>query len=517
MRKNKVLIDKLLKKSGKNMKAILYLRVSSAAQVEFGSSLESQKRICNEYAQRLGYEVIATFTEEGESAKTIDRTQLKKLLDFISNKHREINAIIVYKLDRLARNMVDYTGLVATFSKLGIDIKSATENLDDSPAGNLTKNMIAAIAQFDNDVRSERTKTGMMQAILEGRWCWRSPLGYKSGHDNMGKALPVPSDEASFIVEAFALAETGLYKQTDIVKILKNNGFKRINEKRLNCLLKNPFYAGIIRVDWHPEDINAVHRPLISKGTFFKVQQFLEGKRSTITPNQRNHPDFPLRNFVRCPKCSHKLTAGWSTGRKGIKYPYYHCRTKGCSLNVRKQELEAKFYEHLKSFQPAQDILDLFEIIVLDAWRTKESERIKDEYRIEQELKLLEETKNRLDEVMIKGTLDEETYKERIVKVRNEILVKKIELSEAKIELNNIEAKLSYCKSFLANIANLWANSDLAQKQRFQNLTFPDKIFYEGETFRTTETSPIFKQLQQISPSTSQLVAPTGFEPVSKD
>lgn len=511
MKKSKSLSNKLLNKAGNSMKAIIYCRVSTKDQAEFGYSLDSQKRICQEYATRLGYEIIASFIEEGESAKTIDRTELKKLLDFISKKHNEINAIIVYKLDRLARNMVDYTGLVATFGKLGIDIKSATENVDDSPAGKLTKNMIAAIAQFDNDVRSERTKTGMMQAILEGRWCWRAPKGYKQGRSSTGKPLLIPSEDAPFIIEAFNLAATGLHKQTDTAKILKKKGFKQVNEKRLTSLLRNPLYAGIIKVDWHPEPINAIHQSLISKEIFFKVQQLLDGKRPTITSNLRNHPDFPLRNFIRCAKCSLKLTGGWSTGRKGIKYAYYHCRTKGCSLGVTRSVLESKFYEYLKTFQPSEEAIDFFEAIVLDAYRNRESERIKEEYRIEKDLKSLQDRKIRLDELMIKGTIDEETYKEKIVAVKNEIQLKEIEFSEARIELHDVAAKLSYCKSFLTNVANLWANAGLDPKQRFQNLIFPDKIFYEGGIFRTTATSPIFRQLQQISPSKSQLVAPGGF------
>ena len=96
-------------------------------------------------------------------------------MEFASKNHKQINAIIVYKLDRLARNMVDYTGLFASFSKLGIDIKSATESIDesidDSPAGKLTKNMVAAIAEFDHDVRSERIKQGLRKRKIERTLC----------------------------------------------------------------------------------------------------------------------------------------------------------------------------------------------------------------------------------------------------------------------------------------------------------------------------------------------------------
>ncbi len=497
------------------MKAIIYTRVSSKDQAEYGHSLDSQERICKDYARRLGYEVIRVFVEEGESAKTTDRTQLKKLLDFISKHHREVNAIIVYKLDRLARNMIDYTGLLSSFSKLGIDVKSATENIDDSPAGKLTKNMIAAIAQFDNDVRSERTRTGMRQTVQqEGRWVWRAPLGYKHMRDDNKKPLIVPTDDSAFVIEAFELFATGLHTQRGIVAHLKSKGYEKMKTNLLNRILRNPLYCGLIKVSWLPDYIKGIHKAIISEELFHKVQFLLEGRRPMITPKVRNNPHFPLRNFIRCPKCGGKLTAGWSTGHKGTRHPYYHCRKGECSVNVRKDTLETKFYEYLESFQPTQEALNLFSAIVLDVWNKKQEERIKEEYRLERQLRELAEKKNRIDELMIKGTFDEATYKERVEEVNNAIAVKKIELSEAQIELNDVEACLGYGKAVMGNVAKLWANADLNLKQRFQTFIFPEQIHWNGETFGTTATSILFKQLQLIPAQKSDLVALTGFEPV---
>ena len=496
------------------MKAIIYCRVSTKDQADFGYSLDSQERACRDFAKRMGYEILDVFIEEGESAKTTDRTQLKILLNFITKRHKEIDVILVYKLDRLARNMVDYTGLVATFSKLGIDLKSATENVNDSPAGKLTKNMIAAIAQFDNDVRSERTKTGMQQAIKEGRWPWREPFGYSRSKNENGKSIIVPAEQSKFVIKAFELFETGLYKQTDLIPELKKLGFKKVTKSLVSRILTNPLYAGQIKCEWFPELTGAIHEPVITQETFVKVQQILSGKRPAIVPRSRNHPDFPLRRFIRCPKCDQKLTGGWSTGRKDIKYAYYRCRTKNCPLNVTKQELEGKFYAYLLSFQPKPEILDLFEAIVMDTWNNRRSEQIKAEHKLNQELKTLNERKNKIADLAITGTFNGETYKQKFEEVQNEIIVKEIELSDTKINLNEIETCLNYCKYFLSNLAKLWTNADVNQKQRFQSYIFPDKIYYENGTFRTTATALIIKQLQCETPRELHLATPTGFEPV---
>jgi DNA invertase Pin-like site-specific DNA recombinase len=494
------------------MTAILYIRVSSDEQVK-NNSLESQERICREYATRLGYEIVKVFKDEGESAKTTDRPQLQNLLSFISKN--KIDAIIFYRIDRWARNAEDYTALRLIAKRYGISLKSATENINDTPSGKFTENVLSAVAQLDNDVRSERTTTGMKQSLLHGFWCWRAHLGYQREKYTAGKSILVPSAESPFIVKAFTLAESGLYTQVGIVKELKKDGFNKLNEKRLNEVLRNPIYAGIIIHKWLTEPVTGVHQPLISKNIFDKVQLILNGKRPQITPHKRNHPDFPLRNFIRCVKCGNKLTGSWSRGRNGDKYPYYRCFSKGCGKSAKKGELEHRFQEHLKFYQPNKDTLELFGAILLDVWKTKQSTQINDQSKIKKDLSNLLIYKKRLNYLLTKGTMDEENYKSEMKEINDKIATKQIELNEMKTGLgNNFEDCLNYCKLFMSDFATHWTNGDINLKQRFQTLIFPDKIYYEDETFRTTATALIFKQLQGKRPDLSSLVAPTGFEPV---
>ncbi len=462
------------------MKTIIYCRVSTKEQAEKGFSLEAQEKACREFAFNNGLEVDKVFIERGESAKTQNRSELQKLIKYAIENKKSITSVVIWKYDRLTRQLSDQMELVKQFSSSGIRVLSVTENNEDNSVGKLMRNIIGSFAQYENDVKSERTINGMRQAVQQGRWCWRAPFGYKRSIDDTEKSLIVPAEDSKFVIDAFNLFETGLYKQTDLIPKLKKLGFKKPTKSLINRILTNPLYAGLIQCKWIPEYIEAIHKPIISKETFFKVQQILAGKRPTITPRARNHPDFPLRRFLRCPKCDQKLTAGWSTGRKGVRYAYYHCRTKNCSLNVKKHDLEAKFYDHLLSFKPREDILDLFEAIVLNAWETAQSEQIKAEYKIEQDLKSLKEEQNKLEELVMKGTFNDKTYKRRSEDLENKILVKQVELNEVKIELNDIEGCLNYCKHFISNLAKLWANADVNLKQRFQSLIFPDKIYYEN-------------------------------------
>ncbi len=186
-----------------------------------------------------------------------------------------------------------------------------------------------------------------------------------------------------------------------------------------------------------------------------------------------------------------------------------------CSLNVRKADLETSFYEYLKSFQPKQGVLDLFEEIVLDVWRDRQSARVKDERKHEQEINKLREKQDRVDGLMSQGTFDEETYRRKIDDIKSKMIATKLNLSDAKTEIVDIEGCLIYCKYFLSNLAELWAASDHNLKQRFQTLIFPEKIYYENKMFRTTATALIFNYLRSKNCLESYLVPPRGFEPLS--
>ncbi len=189
-----------------------------------------------------------------------------------------------------------------------------------------------------------------------------------------------------------------------------------------------------------------------------------------------------MRNFIHCEECGGKLTGSWSKGRSK-KYPYYHCRTKGCTLNVRKEILEDEFYQYLKALQPKKEMIDLFKEIVLDVWKKKKEESFKEVKRLEKEMQELKVKKERINELAIQKTFDHKTYQEEFQKVNNDILVKQIELNEYKIDLDDSETCINFCKYFISNIADLWRESDLDLKQRFQKLIFPEKVLYKKGRF----------------------------------
>src|SRR3989344_2742509 len=161
------------------MQAVLYLRVSTKEQME-GTSIAFQREACFRYAEQKGLKVLKTFVEEGESAKVADRTQLRKLLEFCRVNRGKVNALVVWKVDRFARNVSDHFSVKAILAQYGVSIHSVTEPIGDGHMGKMMETMLAGWAEWDNSVRAERSTEGMKKKLEEGLWPWQPPFGYLS-------------------------------------------------------------------------------------------------------------------------------------------------------------------------------------------------------------------------------------------------------------------------------------------------------------------------------------------------
>lgn len=143
--------------------AIIYIRVSTKEQTE-NLSLPTQLRVREEYCRREGFEILERFKEEGENSKTTDRRELQRMLEYCRSSKGKVHFLVVFNLTRFARDKYDHFALRSHLKSLGISLRSATEPIDDTSPGKLMEGVLAAFAQFDNDVRSDRTRAGMKEA-----------------------------------------------------------------------------------------------------------------------------------------------------------------------------------------------------------------------------------------------------------------------------------------------------------------------------------------------------------------
>lgn len=506
---------------GKRLKAIIYCRVSTKEQAEEGLSLQNQEKACIDYANNKGFDRDKIFIEEGESAKTQFRTQLLELLSYCKENAGKIDALIVWKLDRFSRQTSDHFALKATLAKYGVRIYSVTEPIDNSPQGQLMETVLAGFAQFDNDIRSERSKIGMRDRLNEGRWVWKAPIGYVNSKDALGNPTIIADEvNSKIITQLFEDFSKGVYTQVAIWQMATKRGLKRKNGKPLSKqtiskILTNQIYAGYIYNPWTTELIKGVHRPLVDEKVFYKCQAILKGKTPSVAPRLRNNPTFPLRGFVKCGSCGKPLTGSKPRGRTK-SYEYYHCYHCKGQKNVQKKQMEKDFIKLLAKVKPSKKYIKTFQMVVLDTYKAKYAELNSARFTAEKELAVLENNKRRLVTKFASGDIGKAEYEIALDDIKNEITIKNIAINETIIEEYNVEGILNYGEEFMEDVPKLWKDVDIDQQQRFQQLIFPEGLTYGSDGFivGTFVLSPVYAIIGTSNGKKSTMVVPRGVEPL---
>lgn len=173
-------------------------------------SLPTQEKQCREFCDPNGWEVDQVFVEQGESAKTTDRPQFQAMLAHCRESKGRIQYVVVYSVNRFARDKHDHYVIRALLSGVNITLRSVTEAIDDSSTGRFIEGVLAAVAQFDNDVRSERTIAGIKAQLERGQWTFQPPLRYRNslGYSG-GVRLERDPERAPLIEQAFEMMATG--------------------------------------------------------------------------------------------------------------------------------------------------------------------------------------------------------------------------------------------------------------------------------------------------------------------
>jgi site-specific DNA recombinase len=500
--------------------AVIYTRVSSKDQVD-NYSLSSQLTACTAYCEQNDFAIARVFVEEGESAKTADRTELQKLLTFCREREGQVHALVVYNLSRFARDRFDHHALLAHLRTLGVVLRSVTEPVDETPSGELMDAVLAAMHQFENRLRGERTMGGMQSAVREGRWVSRPPLGYLAGEK--GHLVHDP-ERAPLVRWGFERLATGEFTQEEVRRQVHERGLRTptgrtIYKQTWHKMLRNELYAGrVVNEEWGV-DVDACFEPIVSRRTFLRVQEVLAGRRQASSPvasRKLDHPDFPLRRFVRCGGCGGALTAAWSRGRRGGRYGYYFCHKRDCrAVKLRAEALEKEFVEVLRRLQPTKAYLRLLhEEVLAELDRQKKAAR---EVRraAQQRVATLQGRKERLVEAYVyEKAIDQKTYRVQLKRLAEQLGSAELACQDATIADIDVDGIFFFAQHVLTDAARLWVEMRPEAKRRFERHLFPDGVVYAPEEgFRTPLSSRLFRPLELPRTPEPKMVEQKGLEP----
>jgi len=482
--------------------ALAYCRVSDPRQVDEGNSLVTQEKQAREYAQKSGYHLDRVFVERGESAKTNERHVLKEMLNYCEQNKGRIQVVIIPKIDRLARNRDDYGLLKGFLSRLQIRLDSVGERIEDTPVGRFTESILASVAQFDNEIRAERCKGGMIEAAKEGRWMWKAPKGYKNVRVD-GKANIAPDERLGPIMrEAFERIASGSYSSQAVCHWLQAHGV-RVTISRLHEILHNKAYLGIIE----PFGLNqkGAHPfvPLVSRATFYRAQEVLRRKSQAKT-YEHDHPDFPLRGTVVC-ECGRFFTAYWKQ-KPRARYGYYRCM-KCPRTNIPRDRIEGAFQTELGNFKFTQRYVEQVTDAVVAHWKERYCEEIDRVERVHKEIAQLESLRSKIAIKNAEGITPDNVAKSQMDEIGIKIGALAVEQQANLPRETELTKVLEFGTMFLTEMPFYWASSPLPERKKLQSFLYPRGLVYKKDgTFRTADY-PVLEQIKKgISEAECDLV-----------
>jgi len=362
------------------------------------NSLDAQREAAESFiaSQRSeGWEALPNrYDDGGFSGGNMDRPALKRMLQDI--EERRIDCVVVYKVDRLSRSLLDFTKIVETFERQGVTFVSVTQAFNTTTSmGRLTLNILLSFAQFEREIIGERIRDKVAAAKRKGKYTGGMPiLGYDV--DRVAKKLIVNSEEAKLvrhIFKRFVLTQSA----TSLSRELNEQGYttkawttmkgkvragQSWHKMHLYRVFNNRIYVGEIV---HKDNVyQGEHEAIVPRALFDKVQAILEENCRVRGNNARAKTPALLKGLIRCGHCDCSMGPSF-TKKDGKTYRYYVCiqaTKKGwdtCPVkNVAAGEIEGAVMAQLRvMLQSPELVAETFRIA--HSKENEEFERLKNE------------------------------------------------------------------------------------------------------------------------------------------
>ena len=482
------------------MECFIYARKSTESEDRQILSIEAQIKELKAVALKQGLKIVEVFSE-AKSAKAPGRPIFNKMMQSVF-KSGGAN-ILCWKLDRLARNPIDGGSLIWAVEQNKLTgVFTPGRYFKNSGDDKFFMQLEFGIAKKYIDDLSENVKRGNRAKLEKGILPGKAPIGYSNDKEN--KVIVKDPERFGLVRKIWDTVLSQEKTIRDLLKTVnedwglttpqyKHRGGKPLTIGYLYCLLKNPFYCGLIR---RKEGVfQGNHEPMITKSEFDKVQAILG--RSARSPERKN---FPYTGLIKCGECGSMITAENKTNRYGYKYTYYRCTKKRGGLNnacrqkyIRVEKLENQALVFLEKLYLSKEFT---------VWAEKQSRKIQKD-----EEKLQLDVQNSLDKSLSNCNIKLDNLLD--LKLKNLLTDEEFVSEKARLfgEKFNLEQKISDLKenpqlwlepsmrlfSFAILAKKKFENGDDAEKRKIlsalgSNLILKDKnlLIEAKEPFRLT-------------------------------
>lgn len=437
----------------------IYIRVSTEEQARDGFSISAQREKLKAYCVAQDWDSFKFYVDEGVSAKDTNRPQLSIMLGHI--KQGLITTVLVYRLDRLTRSVMDLYKLLDTFDKYNCAFKSATEVYDTSTAmGRMFITIVAALAQWERENLGERVRMGQLEKARQGEYSAKAPFGFDKGENSK---LVINKEESKIVLDIVKKVEEG-YSIRQIATHLDSyvkpiRGYKWHIRTILDILSNHAMY-GAIR--WSDEVIEEAHKGIITKDRFMKLQKVLSARQNF--KKRQTSSIFIYQMKLICPNCGNRLTCERSMyyrkrDDKYIESNHYRCQA--CALNKKKafatseKKTEKAFLDYIQDLR--------FEQIPQSQKEDDESEILK------KQLVKVERQREKFQKAWSNDLMTDEEFTNRMNETKDMLESIKEKLHSLAPNKNE-EIDNDVIKDIVNDIKNKWPFLSPIEKKQFMNM-----------------------------------------------
>ena len=400
--------------------AVIYARYSSNSQTE--QSIEGQLRVCQQFAQQNDLLIVDTYIDRAMTGTNDNRAAFQKML--ADSKKRQFEYVIVYKLDRFARNKFEAVNNRQKLKENGVRLISAMENIPDTPEGNLMESLLEGFNQYFSEELRQKVNRGLKESWIKGNATGGNGL---FGYDIVNKKYVVNAYETQIVQEIFTKYAQG-YKAVAIVKDLQARGAKRKNGKLIDIkyvyyILHNERYTG--KVEHHGIIYDKIFPQIISDELWLAVNAINEDNK--IAPSRKKEIfDYILSGKLVCGDCKRRMSGESGTSHTGDIHYYYLCTSRRkkklpCTTKaVTKQYLEDLVIHATNVILNSEENI---RIVAENMYKTHEKET-KDSTILKLLLKQRQDVQKKIDnfiKAIEQGIITEQT-KTRLKELEQEIL-----------------------------------------------------------------------------------------------
>jgi site-specific DNA recombinase len=507
-------------------RAVVYLRVSTLGQVNTdrdgeGFSIAAQRDACLKKAKDLGADVFDVYIDAGESARKADRPQLQAMLERLKIE-RDIDFVIVHKVDRLARNRGDDVSITLAIRQAGAQLVSVTENIDETPSGMLMHGIMSSIAEFYSQNLATEIIKGTRKKAERGTYPGCAPIGYLNRQDLSGgnelRWIETDTDRAPLIVWAFEAYASGDYTLSQLTEALAEKGLttrgtpkrpsKALVVRHVHNLLHSRFYLG--RFNWGGIEYQGTHEALVSIETFATVQAIMASRRH-VGDKPQKHPHY-LKGTIFCARCESRMLFSRNRGRNGGTYDYFACigrhtRSNGCTLPYLSVEaVDQAIADYYRTIVLDESTVARLQDQLLKAARRRNVAALRAVKRNRKRILDLEAERRKLLQAHLAGAVPLDLLKEEQDRITAELANAGASLANTEIHWERLEANLSAALKLTTRLGEAYQRASPTVRRHFNQAVFEgiyvdidgDVIYTRmAEPFRTFADEKFIAQLER--------------------